>query len=337
MTSRLAPLAAICLAMALCLLAATKAYAAFEDGAAAYAAKDYAAAIEEWTPLAKAGDAKAQFALGTLYRHVLAGRADKKTAAKWLKLAADRNHTGAQIALAEMNAVGEGVPKDESTSAEWYRAAANLGEASAQYRLGLLYDTGLGVPRNYVEAVRWYRLAAEQGMTSAQFNLGVMYDQGNGVPQDFAEATAWYLRAARRGDAGARNNLGVMYEFGRGVEKDLMQAHMWFNLAAAVGSETAVANRDRVAGRMKLGQVIKAQAMATERSTSDKKTGWFALNGDEIEAVQEALKRAGYDPGAVDGKYGRLTDAALTAYQSANALEIGPPDDATLKSLGVRE
>ena len=38
----------------------------FQKGLAAYQAGDYAAALQEWTPLAEAGDADAQFNLGLI-------------------------------------------------------------------------------------------------------------------------------------------------------------------------------------------------------------------------------------------------------------------------------
>ena len=39
----------------------------FQKGFAAYQAGDYATALQEWTPLAEAGDASAQYNLGVIY------------------------------------------------------------------------------------------------------------------------------------------------------------------------------------------------------------------------------------------------------------------------------
>jgi hypothetical protein len=41
-----------------------------------------------------------------------------------------------------------------------------------------------------------------------------------------------------------------------------------------------------------------------------------------IEELQEALARAGYDPGPADGTYGRRTEAAVVAFQQANGLSV---------------
>ncbi len=44
--------------------------------------------------------------------------------------------------------------------------------------------------------------------------------------------------------------------------------------------------------------------------------------GDDVRAVQEALLKAGFDPKAMDGSYGRSTETAVKAFQKANALEV---------------
>ena len=40
----------------------------FQKGSAAYQAGDFATALQEWTPLADAGDATAQYNRGIMYR-----------------------------------------------------------------------------------------------------------------------------------------------------------------------------------------------------------------------------------------------------------------------------
>jgi Putative peptidoglycan binding domain len=55
-----------------------------------------------------------------------------------------------------------------------------------------------------------------------------------------------------------------------------------------------------------------------------------------IEALQQALSRAGYDPGPADGTFGRLTEAAVVAFQEANGLSVdgrvGPETASALNS-----
>ncbi|ABS67348.1 tetratricopeptide repeat protein [Xanthobacter versatilis] len=90
---------------------------------ALYARGDYEAAAAELTPLAWAGDPRAQGLLGFLYEY------------------------------------GKGVPQNYVAAANWYASAAEQGEATAQYLLGLLYDKGHGVPRDVVLSQKWLILA----------------------------------------------------------------------------------------------------------------------------------------------------------------------------------
>ena len=44
--------------------------------------------------------------------------------------------------------------------------------------------------------------------------------------------------------------------------------------------------------------------------------------GEAVEQLQKALKDLGYDPGAVDGKFGANTEAAVKSFQSANGIAV---------------
>lgn len=117
-------LAALLVATALVLPAAAGAGAPSTTRAfTLYARGDYEAAAAELTPLAWAGDPRAQGLLGFLYEY------------------------------------GKGVPQNYLAAANWYASAAEQGEATAQYLLGLLYDKGHGVPRDVVLSQKWLILA----------------------------------------------------------------------------------------------------------------------------------------------------------------------------------
>ena len=128
----------------------------YDKAIAAYRAGDYAAAVQEWRPLAEQGEARAQNNLGVMYAN------------------------------------GDGVLQDAAEAVRWYRMAAEQGEAGAQHNLGIMYDNGRGVLQDYAEAGRWYRMAAEQGEAGAQNKLGVMYANGRGVLQDYVLAHMWF-------------------------------------------------------------------------------------------------------------------------------------------------
>jgi TPR repeat protein len=204
-----------------------------EDGIAAAKRGDYATALQLIRPLAKRGDAAAQFSLGGMFD------------------------------------TGKGVSQDPVQAAFWYRKAANQGAPLAQLSLGMMYYTGEGLPQDYSMAAAWLRKAADQGNSEAQHALGVLYDNGNGVPKDSARAALWYRKAADQGDAEAQHSLGSMYFVGEGVPQDYVQAHMWLNLAASRASDAEVRKemamfRDHVAAKMTPAQIAEAQRLASE-------------------------------------------------------------------------
>ena len=128
------------------------AVADWNTGQAAYERGDIAAALEAWRPLAEAGDARAQAAIGSLYIH------------------------------------GQGVSVDYEEALRWTRRAAEQGDVTGQFNMGTIYAGGLGVERDYATAAEWFRRAAEQDDAASRFNLGVLYARGLGVPKDDEEA-----------------------------------------------------------------------------------------------------------------------------------------------------
>ena len=124
----------------------------WKTGQAAFERGDIAAALEAWQPLAEAGDARAQAAIGSLYIH------------------------------------GQGVAVDYEEALRWTRRAAEQGDVTGQFNMGTIYAGGLGVEPDYEIAAEWFRRAAEQDDAASRFNLGVLYARGLGVQKDDEEA-----------------------------------------------------------------------------------------------------------------------------------------------------
>jgi len=122
----------------------------FAKGWQAYRSGDFAAAQQEWRPLAEQGNAAAQFNLGLMYYK------------------------------------GEGVAQDFAEAVKWFRLAAAQGQANAQHNLGVKYAKGEGVPQDHVLAHMWFNLAAAQGFEAAAENRGIM--AGLMTPAQIAEA-----------------------------------------------------------------------------------------------------------------------------------------------------
>ena len=156
------------LAIGLALALQQSAMAGFAEGATAYNNKNYAVALKEVAPLAKAGNADAQHLLGLMYY------------------------------------MGRGVKQDYKQALAWHRKAALQGKADAQYVVGAMYYTGNAVIQDHKQAVGWFRKAADQGHPDAQQVMGLMYRyQMAGMPQDNVIAYMLWNLAAAKGSANA--------------------------------------------------------------------------------------------------------------------------------------
>ncbi len=113
------------------------AWAGFDEGLAAYKQKDFEKALREFAPLAREGDAPAQFYLGLLY------------------------------------GFGEGVKKDLAEAVRLWKLAADQGNVAAQSNLGFMYKYGNGVSQDMVKAYKWSKIASEGGAVYAKENLNL--------------------------------------------------------------------------------------------------------------------------------------------------------------------
>lgn len=134
-------------------------HADFISGGEAYISGDYETAANEFTPLAKRGDHRAMYALGSMY------------------------------------AAGQGVEKDLKKAFELFSEASRNGRADATYKLGYMYEHGMGIKKNYKKAIRYYQKAAKKGYPLAQYRMGLMYKDGLGVKQNTINAYAWLVIA----------------------------------------------------------------------------------------------------------------------------------------------
>ncbi len=120
------PMKKLCFAILLAGLAATQAFADFNDGVYAYARGEYDQAFNTMRSLAETSD-----------------------------------HGLAQYYVAMMYLRGNGVEQSYEEAAKWFRKSAEQRVKHAQYRLAELYMKGRGVPKDYEYAYAWYRVGAE--------------------------------------------------------------------------------------------------------------------------------------------------------------------------------
>lgn len=161
-------LAVLLLVTALSWLAGPAA-AGLEEGKQAYRDGNFALALQEFLPLAEAGDVTVQNQVAAMYY------------------------------------TGQGTDQNFDKAAEWFRKAAVGGSVEGQYCLGKLYYYGQGVPQQFPEAAKWLSEAGLAGKGGAQYLLAVLYLYGKGVSKNPVKAYFWAILAARSDDISAED------------------------------------------------------------------------------------------------------------------------------------
>jgi cell division septation protein DedD len=152
------------------LLLAPPAAADVKSGVDLWTAGEYRRAVEEWRPLAVAGDADAQFNLGQAYK------------------------------------LGRGVPDDPALAEAWFRRAALQGHAQAEDNYGLaLFQAG-----KKADALPWLEKSVARGEPRAQLVLGTMLFNGDAVKRDAPRAYALMTRASAADLKSASETLAQM-------------------------------------------------------------------------------------------------------------------------------
>ncbi len=91
----------------------------------------------------------------------------EKAAKLYLPLAKDGN-AEAQYTLGMMNRAGRGVPQDFNEARKWYLLASEQGHPIAQFYLGWMYARGKGVPQDYVRSHMWLNIAIAHADSEAR-------------------------------------------------------------------------------------------------------------------------------------------------------------------------
>lgn len=113
--------------------------------------------------------------------------------------AAEAGNAEAQYDVGTMFERGNGVGRDMQKAFEWYMKSAKQGNDKALYKVGLSYLHGKGVNKDYDKALKWLNAAADKNNVRAYYYIGTMYEKGNGVGKDLNAAMRWYTRAFKGG------------------------------------------------------------------------------------------------------------------------------------------
>lgn len=181
-----------------------------------------------------------------------------------LRKDAAAGNAAAQYEVGSRFADARGVARDLPRAALWLERAARQGLPPAQYRYARLAEKGEGMDKDVATARRYYEQAAAAGNVQAMHNLGVLYADGAFGQADLPAALNWFSKSAEYGVKDSQYNLGIFYARGIAVAKDPAQSYLWFSLAAAQGDTDAGAKRDQIAGKLDAG---KAKSLKAEADT----------------------------------------------------------------------
>ena len=251
--SRLFPLALLLAGLMLAALVPAgqaRADGSYEDGWMAYADGRHAEAARVWTPLAEAGDARAQNALGALHESGRGVPADPAAAAEWFARAEAQDDPAGAYNLGRLHRRGIGVEKDPARTLALWRKAGEAGNPAALSGLGDMALAGEGMSADATAAADWYRKGAEAGYAPAQTALGRLLRDGRGIDRDPKAAASWLRKAAQQAFPPALVALSGLFEKGLGVRQSLMAAHTQLAIAERLGHEQAGQRRLLLAGRL---------------------------------------------------------------------------------------
>lgn len=167
-------------------------------------------------------------------------RQDGRAALQILQPLADAGEADAENAVGLVHERGAGVPADPAEAAQWYRRASDRGLNAATVNLGVLLMAGAGLPRDQAEALRLYHQAASRGSLRAMLLLGGAYRNGTGQPPDLVAARGWFLKAAQGGMVdGMYEAARLLLSSADAAERE--QGRTWLQKAADIGFPKALA------------------------------------------------------------------------------------------------
>ena len=150
---------ALTVAIAFMLAGAGAALAELAKGIELFERAEFSAAAEVLAPLAKDGDARAQYVLGVIYLNKMVTPPSESAAVELMISSGEAGFEKAQVELARMYREGDGVGQDFAKSFHWSMKAAEGGDVGAQLQVADAFAFGYGVDLDPVEAYKWYEIA----------------------------------------------------------------------------------------------------------------------------------------------------------------------------------
>ncbi len=211
-------------------------------------ASDAKKAMDLFRQAAKAGDADANVALGTIYLNGVGTEKDISRAISYFKAAEKKQHPQAYYEMGKLYYYGKKISDknffpDMQKAVGYFDKAARLNVLPAILRLGNMFVTGDGVSRDYHKALAYFQRAGKMGderleRDVAELSVQLYVMLGEGAASN-TEALEWFKKAAENGNGDAQLAIARAYMNGDGVEASESAAREWFEKAAENGMTDA--------------------------------------------------------------------------------------------------
>lgn len=217
-----------------------------------------------WLKAAEAGNAEAQYQLGTLYGGARLGPPNAEKALSWYEKAAAQGHTQAIGAVCQGYYERSDAAQDIAATAKACTRAATLDIPFGLAVMGEFYAQGTGgLPVDGAKAIDYLTRADSAGVLMATRTLGVVYFEGKLTAQDYQRSMTLFRRAMVKGDVDSTYWLGRQYEGGLGTAAEPDEAGRLYYLSGQGGNAAARSWLD-------------AHSEITEDWLTQRRVSWFS-------------------------------------------------------------
>ena len=225
-------------------------------------------AFKYYSMAADKGDKIAMNNLGSLYYSGIGTKKDVRQAIKLFDDAAKlgNNEAAVNLAFIYLTSGATDNPTVKSAVVKLFNQAANGDNITAQYMMGMIYYNGFGITKNDDKAFQMLRKAASQ-YDEAQYQLALRYMNAEGTPRNYGNAVANLIKAAKQGHIPSMLWLGDILAVGTSFPKNEYEAYVWYNIASVYDAKNASEKRDMLEGKLKIEEVLQAQATAEKFKT----------------------------------------------------------------------
>lgn len=224
--------------------------------------KNYDKAFRYYNMAAKQNDSIAINNVGSLYFSGIGTEQSLSKAAQMFEKASNMGNTEASVNLAFIYLTKDSALNNPQAAIQLLKSASEAGNPTAKFLLGYSYFKGFVVEQNYKKSIALIRDAANAQYDDAEYMLGYMYLNGLGITKNYGNAVKYFTLSAHQGNVDSMMELGNILAAGTMYTKDLYQAHIWFNIASVHGISSAVEKRDYLETKLKIEEVLQAQAAA---------------------------------------------------------------------------